>query len=499
MGGFLTGRMSSKFKRIFALRNLYLSTTLTSCVVAFLLIAASGLALAADQTTKPAENSNPCNVSKEDAAALNPDFGTDVRAMRKYETAAARILREEKFEELDCLADAVRSGKERFPGGQWKIALMYEGWASPAQYPVHATREDWETLMQRLQKWETARPKSVTARVATASAYIGYAWYARGNGMGDTVSDNGWSLFRDRLAEARRILDEAAALPSKCPEWYNAMEHVGMGQGWSIAAMRSLYDEAIKFEPGYYYNARVFATYLLPQWAGKPGDTERFMQEAADRVGGERGDELYFQMATLVVCGCVDDPHLSLERIERGFEANEKLFGTSILNLNRIAYVTSNYGDRDPVFADKVLTRIGDQWDAEKWDDQEAFDAAKQWASYTAPMEAGAQAGMRTPEGVRYNVTFEKAYREMLQQCVSSDGGAVNQSQGKFTAITRVTANGAFDFGGIASRGPVVVCMYRKFHASHENGSPLFPPPPQAPFWVKLNLDWADFSPVATK
>jgi len=142
---------------------------------------------------------------------------------------------------------------------------------------------------------------------------------------------------------------------------------------------------------------------------------------------------------------------------------------------------------------------IGDQWNAERWDDQEAFDAAKQWASYTAPMEAGARAGMRTPEGARYNVTFEKAYREMLQQCVSSDGDAANQSQGKFTAITRVTANGAFDFGGIASRGPVVVCMYRKFHASHENSSPLFPPPPQAPFWVKLNLDWADFSPVAAK
>jgi hypothetical protein len=27
----------------------------------------------------------------------------------------------------------------------------------------------------------------------------------------------------------------------------------------------------------------------------------------------------------------------------------------------------------------------------------------------------------------------------------------------------------------------------------------LFPPPPQAPYWVRLDLDWADFAPVAAK
>jgi hypothetical protein len=68
-----------------------------------------------------------------------------------------------------------------------------------------------------------ARPQSVTARVALARAYLNYAYDARGEGNAGTVSDSGWKLFAERTAEGKRILDEASALPTKCPEWYIAM------------------------------------------------------------------------------------------------------------------------------------------------------------------------------------------------------------------------------------------------------------------------------------
>ncbi len=36
------------------------------------------------------------------------------------------------------------------------------------------------------------------------------------------------------------------------------------------------------------------------------------MQEIADRIGGDQGDVLYFQIATAphLICGCEDNPHL---------------------------------------------------------------------------------------------------------------------------------------------------------------------------------------------
>src|SRR5262249_36253856 len=161
------------------------------------------------------------------------------------------ILKNEKFVELDCLADHARSGKERLPGGSWKIHLLYLGLRQPVPYPVHATQEDWINLLQRLQRWVNARPESITARVALALAYLDYAADARGSGYANTVSDSGWKLFEERTDKAKRILKEASTLATKCPEWYVAMQMVSVNQSWPVTQARALFEEAHRFEPEY--------------------------------------------------------------------------------------------------------------------------------------------------------------------------------------------------------------------------------------------------------
>jgi hypothetical protein len=459
-----------------------------------LVIAWSGLVGAAEQKAI----SNPCNISETDAAGLNRDLSVDIHALNDFKDTAARILKEEKFVELDCLADHSRSGRERLPGGIWKIHLLYEGLRQPVPYPVHATQEDWTYLLQRLRRWVKARPESITARVALALAYLGYAHDARGTGYANTVSESGWKLFGERTAEAQRILKEASKLASKCPEWYVAMQMVSVNQGWPVNEARALFEEANKFEPEYYYYARDLAYYLLPKWSGEPGDTEKFLQEAADRVGGDKGDILYFQVAAAdyVICGCDDNPDLSWDRIKRGFEASEKRYGVSMLNLNRIAYLASYYGERDSVYADKILKRIGDQWDAETWGSQATFEKIKQWVSVVAPVEAKARVNEQTPEGARYKAVFEKTYRELVQQCVRSDGESVTQWQGKFKTLTSLGPKGTVEDIQIQSMGPVVTCLGQKLYAFKQENATPFPPPPQAPYWIELHLDWADFAPV---
>ena len=141
-------------------------------------------------------------MSEADACGLNGDLSVDVHALHNFMDTAARILKEGKFVELDCLADRARSGKERLPGGLWKIHLLYQGLRQPVPYPLHATQEDWTRLLQRLRRWEKARPESITARVALALAYLEYAHDARGSGYANTVSESGWKLFQERTAEA---------------------------------------------------------------------------------------------------------------------------------------------------------------------------------------------------------------------------------------------------------------------------------------------------------
>jgi hypothetical protein len=422
---------------------------------------------AAEQTA----NSNPCGISERDAAGLNGNLSVDINALHNFTDTAARILKEEKFVELDCLAAHARSSKHRLPGGLWEIHLIYQGLRQPVPSPVHATQEDWTHHLQRLQRWVSARPESITARVALALAYLDYAHDARGSGYANTVSRSGWKLFEERTAEARRILKAASVLPTKCPEWYVAMQMVSVNQSWSIAEARALFEQANKFEPEYYTYARDLAYYLLPKWSGEPGNTEGFLKEIADRVGGDKGDILYFQVAAAdyVICGCDDNPQLSWDRIKRGFEASERHYGVSMENLNRIAYLASYFGERDPVYADKMFTRIGNQWDADTWRTKEDFDKIRAWMSAVAPsaaqlheIEVTAAANEQTPAGAHYKTVFEKTYRDLLQQCVRSDGGEVPEWKGEFKTLTSLGAKGTVEEIRIQSFGPVVTCLANK-------------------------------------
>jgi len=286
------------------------------------------------------------------------------------------------------------------------------------------------------------------------------------------------------------------------------MQMVSVNQGWSVTEARALFEEANKFEPEYYTYASDLAYYLLPKWSGEAGDTEKFVQKIADRIGGDKGDVLYFQVAAAdyVICGCDGNPHLSWDRIKRGFEASEKHYGVSMQNLNRIAYLASYFGERDPIYADKILTRIGEQWDEETWGSKEDFEKIKKWVSAVAPIaaqarviEATAEANEQTTEGACYKAVFEKTYRELLQQCVRSDGDSVTQWEGKFKTLTNLGAKGTVEEIRIQSMGPVVTCLAKKLHAFQQENSTPFPPPPQARYWIELHLDWAEFAPVPAK
>ena len=457
---------------------------------------------------EPKAKSEACHISAADADGLNGNFSADIHAFSDFTDTAARMVKEEKFAELDCLADRARSGKERLPGGLWKVHLLYQGLHQPVPSTMHATQEDWTDLLQHLQRWTKLSPQSITARVALALAYLYYAYDARGTGEANTVSESGWKLYKERIAEGRRILEEASTLPVQCPEWYVAMQMVSVYQGWSETEARNLFEEANKFEPEYYTYARDLAYYLLPKWNGQPGDTEEFMREIADRTGGDKGDILYFQVAAAnyVVCGCTGDPQLSMDRIKRGFEASEKLYGVSMQNLNRMAYLASHYGPGDYIYANKIFTRIGDEWDPETWGSEDYFRTNKQIVSAGAPylaeilgFEAKAAANEQTPEGARYKKAFEKKYREVIQQCVRSDGGSVAEWKGEFKTLTNLGVKGTVEDLRIQSVGPVVACLATKLHDFREENATPFPPPPQAAYWVELRLDWADFAPLPAR
>ncbi|MFO1465163.1 MAG: hypothetical protein U1F35_01755 [Steroidobacteraceae bacterium] len=43
------------------------------------------------------------------------------------------------------------------------------------------------------------------------------AWKARGDGFSNTVTPEGWKLFEERLAKARKLMDEAESFAATNP------------------------------------------------------------------------------------------------------------------------------------------------------------------------------------------------------------------------------------------------------------------------------------------
>lgn len=432
-----------------------------------------------------AANLSPCALSSAETAALSGDASTDIHAVAGYKKTIYLLLQTGRFEQLDCLAHSARSRKELFPGGAWKLGTIYAALEKP---PVHPTPKDWKIHIGLLKQWQSAKPHSITPRVALAETYVNYAWEARGHGYVNTVSETGWKLFNERAAEARKILQQASSLPEKCPEWYVAMQDVALAQGWDPASKQALLEQAVKFEPDYFYCYRRYAVSILPQWDGEEGQLESFLQSTADRIGGSAGDVLYFQVASLVVC-CIDQPmKFSWPRIQRGFHALERQYGQAPENWNKLARMAAIYGD--PVVANEMLAKVGDQWSDEIWHTFSYFQSVQHWAKQVVPMlnaksppEESADASLQTVEGQRYKVVFDDKIRGLLQACKQESSGGLGESR----LLFRIGKDGMVEQVVTVGDSRLGPCLLQKVGELNGHNRPAFPPPPTAGYWVRVD------------
>jgi hypothetical protein len=300
----------------------------------------------------------------------------------QYVRTIRELVKERNFQELEKQAAQVRSTKARFEGGTWKLFTFYQGAAIPfSGRPVSEMESTVHIAI--LKSWISAIPESVTARVALAESYYDWAWKARGSGYANTVSEQSWEEFGRRIALGKAILVEAGELKQKCPYWFVAMQHVALAEGWDTLHARALLDAAIAFEPDFYHVYREFVYFLLPKWNGEEGEAEAFIEEAANKVGGEQGQFLYFEMASVLYCQCdTDATHMagmSWPRMKQGYAALEKLYGTSTLKKNRFAYMALLAGDKPA--ARQMFASIGNDWDSSVWRTKERFHQAQAQAA----------------------------------------------------------------------------------------------------------------------
>ncbi len=99
-------------------------------------------------------------------------------------------------------------------------------------------------------------------------AYIHSAWEARGNGFANTVTEEGWKLFAERIKVARAALEEAYKLDPADPQPPLQMLTVELAQGNGRDEMELWYGRAMHNDPDSFHAPSSKMYYLEPKWHG---------------------------------------------------------------------------------------------------------------------------------------------------------------------------------------------------------------------------------------
>jgi len=97
---------------------------------------------------------------------------------------------------------------------------------------------------------------------------IDRAWFARGNGYADAVTDEQWKGFGEHLAAAEKALNKAWLLDPKEERIARQMITVVLGKSGQREEMEEWFDRAMALKPDNYAACRAKMYYLEPKWHG---------------------------------------------------------------------------------------------------------------------------------------------------------------------------------------------------------------------------------------
>jgi hypothetical protein len=268
------------------------------------------------------------------------------------------LLMSRAYEKLDRAAEEARTKELTTSDGQPLLSSIYGGTAGCA-CQEQLVEELWLVRKQRLDEWIKRNPGSTTARLSLAAFPVKYAWMARGSGYSNTVSEEAWKLFRQRVEEGRKALESLDAKTKQDPGWYEVMLDVGLSQGWPREKYDAIFLQGVEKYP--YYIPLYFSRMQFhgPLWYGSVEQAKRVADDAVARTRSRWGEILYARLNWLMMndqmfwSGQTDWP-----RMKVGFEQLVKAHPDP-WNFNNFGYFACLAGDFKTLSG--LLPKIGDQ------------------------------------------------------------------------------------------------------------------------------------------
>ncbi|HAB17365.1 MAG TPA: hypothetical protein PLX89_17635 [Verrucomicrobiota bacterium] len=117
------------------------------------------------------------------------------------------------------------------------------------------------------------------AQYLLGDKYVDFAWQARGSGWADSVTDEGWRLFGERLQRGESALRQAWDLKPTLAQVPYRMIWVCLGRSHPRSEMELWFRRGQQRSAGWYKLYWAKAEYLMPKWHGSEREVIEFGQQ----------------------------------------------------------------------------------------------------------------------------------------------------------------------------------------------------------------------------
>jgi hypothetical protein len=210
------------------------------------------------------------------------------------------------------------------------------------------------------------------------------------------------------LHAAEECLDKAEKLPGKDPELYHARMGLGVALGYPRSRLDKLLRQALEIDPAWRGPIREMATFLLPRWYGKPGDLEKFADEAMESTKPQLGAYGYAVVVATAQsfhgAAVFEDFKFSWPKTRQGMDDAMKRYPHGEVMRNLYCYMACAAGDRAK--AHELFELVDrDQPDLETWQSKQIFERWRHWSRPNLQ-----QGGQRAVEEGHHEYIFAVGY-----------------------------------------------------------------------------------------
>jgi tetratricopeptide (TPR) repeat protein len=251
-------------------------------------------------------------------------------------------------------------------------AQLYQ--TTDAQYSM----EKW---LANFEHWLKSNPASHFANAAIGMFYIDYAWHARGDSWGTTITKEGSRLYKERLLKARDFLEKAYTADPSDPIVPSCLITVATGLGLGYAEMEKQFQRAIQANRSNFDAYSTKLEYLKPKWHGSKDLMFSFARETVRNAPPDSMAPLVLARAHWEMYDRSEDKNyfkrpevwnevkaVYIMLCQRFPESNERHNWFAIT-----AYLAGDFAT-----AKQELAIIKDDWSRSVWSSEAAFTKAKE-------------------------------------------------------------------------------------------------------------------------